>query len=171
MQNSFLILTVCTGNICRSPLAEHLLSTLLQDIPEITVASAGTLALTDEPMDPSTRDIARAHGAINVAGHRARRLTQEMVEEADLILGMSRSHRRAVVELSPRSARRTFTLKEFARLAEATDYETIPKEYPEYATPAGRMSAAVRAVPSSRSLLPPPVTPDEDDILDPYRQP
>lgn len=171
MQNNFSILTVCTGNICRSPLAAHLLAAHLQEIPEISVSSAGTHALVGEPMFDVTQKMASSYGVENIDSHRARQITEKILDSSDLILAMTRDHRRAVVELSPRVTRKVFTIREFARLAEVTTDEALTSAITqEEDTPVARLRAALKAVTSSRSLLPPLVDPAEDDVIDPYRQ-
>lgn len=112
------ILTVCTGNMCRSPAAEALLSAALarRDVPA-HVHSAGTRA-TLGPAAPEVVQLVEAHGA-SLDGFRSRQLTAEMVREADLVLCMAREHLREAVLASPESFERTFTLKEFVRRAAA----------------------------------------------------
>ncbi|BDZ48184.1 hypothetical protein GCM10025867_04250 [Frondihabitans sucicola] len=97
--DNFSILTVCTGNICRSPLAEAALREAFADLDEITVESAGTSAPVGAPV-PSDF-VALAHGLqLSTESHRARALTPEMVRQADLVLALDRSHRRAIVSSS-----------------------------------------------------------------------
>lgn len=171
MRNSFSILTVCTGNVCRSPLAERLLEGMLRDFPEVNVSSAGIKALVGESMLAATREIAFSYGVENTETHRARQVTEELLESADLILAMTRDQRRAVVELSPRVTRRVFTIREFARLAEVTTDEVLASEIdPAEDSPVDRLRAAVRAVTASRSILPPLTDPVEDDVIDPYQR-
>ena len=110
------LLTVCTGNICRSPLAEALLRERLAPL-DVRVSSAGTRALVGYGMTPEAAQLAADYGVPEVAAHRARFLTEGLLETPDLILAMSREHRRAIVDLAPRRLRSTFTLREFARLA------------------------------------------------------
>lgn len=171
MQSDFSILTVCTGNICRSPLAEQLLAEQLRDIPEANISSAGTHALVGEPMFDVTQQIARSYGVENIDSHRARQVTEALLESSDLILTMTRDHRRTVVELSPRVTRRVFTIREFARLAEVTTDEVLTSEINQAEdSPAERLRAAVRAVTVGRSILPPLTDAAEDDVVDPYQR-
>ena len=171
MLDNFSILTVCTGNVCRSPLAEQLLFDQLRGIPEIHVSSAGTHALVGHPMFDATREIARSLEIENTDDHRARQMTEDILESADLILTMTRDHRRSVVEISPRVTRRVFTIREFARLAEVTTDEILSSEM-NWAkdSPAERLRGAVTAVAVGRSVLPPVTDPAEDDVIDPYRR-
>jgi len=174
---TFNILTVCTGNICRSPLAEQLLALGLADVPEVHVASAGTQALVGKGMPEPSLAIAASLGVPNAASHVSRQLTEEIVDGADLILAMSREHRRAIVELNPRASKRVFTIREFARLASATSDDDLRAEFvpgpfsgPVSTDPAGRMRAATAAATVSRSLVAQTESPEDDDVVDPYRQ-
>ena len=155
---TFRVLAVCTGNICRSPLVERLLQ---QQLPDITVESAGTGALVGEPMQRGSQTILERHGG-DASGFEARALTPEMVARADLVLALTRRHRSAVVQLHPRATRYTFTLRELARLA--PQVTPLPGETRE-----ARLRALVPAVASRRGFEPVP-DPADDDVIDPYRR-
>src|SRR3989441_4427335 len=94
------ILLVCTGNICRSPLAAALLDRALaqRGIDGIEVASAGTGAWDGAPVSEGAYLVGLERG-LDLSAHRARLLTRELVEDADLILTMARHHRARVDEL------------------------------------------------------------------------
>lgn len=129
------ILVVCTGNICRSPIAEELLRRELvrrfgAAAPD--VSSAGTIAWDGNPATPETVIAARERG-VEIQGHRARGLTRAMVDEADLVLCMAAEHRRSVIDASPAAADRTFALKELVRLLDQipVDGTGLPDELGE----------------------------------------
>jgi protein-tyrosine-phosphatase len=107
------ILLVCTGNICRSPLAASLLTKALTDreLDAVDVSSAGTGAWDGAPASEGAYLVALERG-LDLSGHRARLLTRELVEESDLILTMARHHRARVDELGGDG--RVFVLGEFA---------------------------------------------------------
>jgi len=104
------ILTVCTGNICRSPAAEHLLRRRLQAAGwEGRVTSAGLDAMVGHPADETTVAMLEARG-IDVSGHRARQLTVDSLRRADLVLVMERQHRDHIVAIDPTARGETFLL-------------------------------------------------------------
>lgn len=114
------ILLVCTGNVCRSPIAEGFLRDALRRrfgdrAPE--VASAGTAGWEGSAAMPEAVAAARERGT-DVSGHRARRLLAGHVEDADLVIAMAGDHRDRIVAAKPAAAGRTFTLKELVRLLE-----------------------------------------------------
>ena len=165
------VLTVCTGNVCRSPLAALLLAERLKGSPVI-VESAGIRALVDQPTTVETERIAIEHGLTSeiVATHRARLATEDVLGEADLILAMAREHRHAIVDLVPRRLRSTFTLRELARLGhEATDAE-LEEAAAGSADPQERLRRVLAFVSSLRGTLDPPPAAADDDVVDPYRR-
>jgi len=106
------VLFVCTGNICRSPLAASLLERALTERAlEVTVTSAGTGAWDGAPASEGAYLVGLERG-LDLSGHRARLLTRELVERADLILTMARHHRARVDELGGEG--KVFVLGEYA---------------------------------------------------------
>jgi len=87
------LLFVCTGNTCRSPLAEAIARRMIADraIPDLTVASAGTSAWADAPASDGALLVALEHG-IDLGDHRSRPLAQELVSSAQVILTMGPHH-------------------------------------------------------------------------------
>jgi len=111
--NTKQILLVCTGNICRSPLAAALLERALTErgIEGIAVASAGTGAWDGAPVSEGAY-LVGLERKLDLSGHRARLLTRELVESAELVLTMARHHRARVDELGGEG--RVFVLGEYA---------------------------------------------------------
>lgn len=123
------ILFVCTGNICRSPTAERLTrayaDACLVDPSQLTAASAGTNAVVGESMHPTAELVLAGLGARGT-GFRARMLDEGHVTQADLVLTMTRQHRRTLLGSSPRALSRTFTLREAHSLMQGIPYAPLP---------------------------------------------
>jgi protein-tyrosine phosphatase len=126
---------VCTGNLYRSPLAECLLRhRLLEHRQVIHLSSAGTRAVADMPMAADVSSFLLGRG-IQPCGTGSRRLTKEMVENADLVLGAATEHREAAVRLSPvRALSRAFTFREFAWLVRHEDAAGVVDPAARFAT-------------------------------------
>lgn len=94
------VLMVCSGNTCRSPMAEAILARCLADAGPagVSVTSAGTGALPGAPASEGAYLVALEDG-LDLSAHRARLLTPALVRDADLILVMSGGHLRRVEEL------------------------------------------------------------------------
>jgi protein-tyrosine phosphatase len=120
---TFTVLTVCSANVCRSPLMTVSLerSLFAQRIGgDVIVRNAGVNAAAGEPACPEITRLARSNGLVSrvLELHRSRPLTDEMIEGADLILAADRLLRAAIVKQAPPlSIDRTFTLREAAQLA------------------------------------------------------
>jgi protein-tyrosine phosphatase len=170
----FTILIVCTGNICRSPVAERLLRAQSEALGlPVLVHSAGTQSMVGHDMTPEAAHLAQHYGADSV-DHHSKQLTEQQIAGADLILTATREHRSKVVSLHPRAARYTYTLNQFARLLPAavesmstSSVELVETPQPHLAT---HLRALVTEVTATRGFSPPPAHPDDDDIEDPYRQ-
>jgi protein-tyrosine phosphatase len=110
------LLFVCTGNLCRSPMAATVARNVLAGRTEaVNVISAGLL----RPGEPATDEAVNVMGrrGLDLSTHRSRRVGDALVPAPDLIVGMAREHARAVVDVIPGLFPRTFTLKEFVARA------------------------------------------------------
>lgn len=108
------VLFVCTGNLCRSPMAEYLLKELLEKagIRDVRVHSAGTWAADGEPVAPIAQEVCREKG-LDLSPHVARRLTREMLLESDLVVVMEMDHLHCVEDLLPDGLAKTKLLPYF----------------------------------------------------------
>jgi RpiB/LacA/LacB family sugar-phosphate isomerase len=106
------ILFLCTGNVCRSPMAEGLFRHAVKGRGEFRIVSAGIGAIDgDLPTHHSVQ--AMREIGIDISGQRSHALTSELIRSADLILGMTHSHTDTVALLYPKAAEKTFLLREF----------------------------------------------------------
>ena len=120
------ILVVCTGNICRSPMAAALLEKEL-DSSRHTIVSAGVEALVGEPADPLAIEVMRDN-RIDITGHRARQLIQPMLAEADLIFALDQGHARAITTRFPQYYGKAFKLGHWNGNADVADPYRRPKQ-------------------------------------------
>ena len=112
------ILFLCTGNVCRSPMAEGLFRHAVKGRGEFCILSAGLGAVDGEPPTHHSVQAMKEIG-IDISRQRSRALTTELVKQADLILGMTHSHTDTVALLYPQAVEKTFLLREFDETLEA----------------------------------------------------
>lgn len=106
------ILFVCTGNTCRSPMAEALFRLRMGGDSGWEAVSAGTFAAFGQPASPQAVHALRELG-VDLSGHRSQPLTQELVESSDLIVVMTEEHRFRILEDFPEVGNRVFLIKSF----------------------------------------------------------
>jgi protein-tyrosine phosphatase len=115
------ILVICTANICRSPYAEAKLKQLL---PNKVIDSAGVATeksrLQHSPADPMAVNVAQALG-FELDEHRAKQITQEMVDNADLILAMERNQIEVLCEMIPTARSKAFLFGHWIGLSTIDD--------------------------------------------------
>lgn len=117
------VLLVCSGNTCRSPMAAALLRKALANRgrgQEVTVLSAGIGAGEGDRAAAFAVDVMRERG-LDLSGHRSRRLTDELLAEADLVLTMTAAHKHEVQCQAPREGAKVYTLAEYAGQADSND--------------------------------------------------
>ncbi|GAA4229559.1 protein-tyrosine-phosphatase [Streptosporangium album] len=155
----FRILYVCTGNLCRSPLAERLTRSVLGPCPALQVISAGTHAEPGKQMaERAQRVLVRLGG--DPRGFTSRPLTFELVAAADLVLTATSEHRAESVARHFPAAARTFTIAEFGALVQAVP----PAAVTCHADPVCRAHALIAEARALRGL----VRVDQPDIPDPH---
>ena len=113
------ILTLCIGNICRSPLAQALLA---RELPQHTVMSAGLAALVGQGADPLSIEVAAAHG-LDITAHRAQQVTSFLCQQTELILVMEQSHKSQLEQQFPVVRGKVFLLGEPGKSDIADPYQ------------------------------------------------
>lgn len=163
------ILFVCTGNMCRSPMAELLARAMVHtrlgmDAAVFRLRSAGTRTRDGASMAANSAAALSADHQVAADGFTSSELTPALLTATDLVLTAERSHRHLVVNEEPSTLKRAFTLMEFARVADAVVRDhTLPAAPPE------RVRELVRLAARQRGTLR-PTDPAEDDIPDPIGQ-
>lgn len=135
----------------------------------IVVESAGTGAVDGLPATEQAVNLALKFGGHDPTAHRSRLLTDEILDDVDLVFAMSREHRSFVVAQRPSLTRRVFTIREFASLATVTGIDAIvAAAVASGEQPRDRLRAVAETVSSSRGRI--PFVDSDLDVIDPYRR-
>ncbi len=122
MSDKPLVLFVCTGNICRSPMAEYIFRAHFAKAAGWRVASAGTIGM---PGVPASRMAIKALKDLGIDGrnHRSQPLTADLVDEAAIVVVMTFDHRQECLARFPQRAEKVFLLKSFDAASDGGDVE------------------------------------------------
>ena len=124
------VVTVCTGNICRSPLAEYLFRSRLEGV-SAKVSSAGIQALVNQPADALAQEIAQTHG-LDLSPHLGRQVEKSVLEEHELILVMEDHHRDYIRSRFPQVSGKVFLLGKWEEEMQVPDpYKKSPDFFKE----------------------------------------
>ncbi len=119
------ILTLCVGNICRSPLAQALLA---RELPEHHVRSAGLSAMVGYPADPEVLRLAKEQG-LELQAHRAQQVSSVMCQQAELILVMEQEHKTQLEQLYPQVRGKVFRLGLYGKFDIADPYRQTSEAF------------------------------------------
>ncbi|MDK2857356.1 MAG: protein arginine phosphatase [Verrucomicrobiota bacterium] len=137
------LIFVCTGNTCRSPMAEGLLRQILGPDSGWQITSAGICAANGWPANPNAVEALREKG-IDISNHVSRALTPALVQTADLLVTMTRAHRDAVLRMCPESEGKVFLLTSFGVTQAAADiYDPIGESLDVYRRVRDEIDAAL----------------------------
>jgi RpiB/LacA/LacB family sugar-phosphate isomerase len=106
------ILFVCTGNVCRSPMAEGMLRHMLRGRDDIQIASAGLGAMDGVRVTDAAAEVVAELG-VDISSHVSQSLTGGLVQQADFIFVMTRQHQDTLQTLFPSASEKTFLVREF----------------------------------------------------------
>ena len=118
------VLFVCTGNICRSPIAEGLFRRLLGNRKDIEVASAGVHAVRGQPPSLHAVQVCEEEG-VDISGLRSQPLTAALIDQATHIFAMTGAHLETIQLLFPDGAEKSFLLREFEE-PDTTVWRDVP---------------------------------------------
>ena len=120
MNNIKKILVVCTGNACRSPMAEGFLRKDLSQGDGFIVKSAGTSAVDGVRPTPYAVDVMKDEG-VDISGYLSSALSNDFLKAADLILVMAKMHKDAITETTPELKEKVYLYNDFASLGRNAD--------------------------------------------------
>ncbi|MBD3367031.1 MAG: low molecular weight protein arginine phosphatase [Candidatus Eisenbacteria bacterium] len=140
------VLLVCSGNTCRTAMAQGTLRELLREAGAdgIRVTSAGTLGIEGAPATPEAVTVA-AESRVDISDHRSSALTPERIESADLILAMARHHVDEITDLVPAAAGKTHLLSTYAGRGDEDVPDPIGGDLDEYRSSYGLIRDLLRS--------------------------
>ena len=149
MNNKITVLFVCSGNTCRSVMAEGLFIKLWEESGRcelMSVSSAGTDTLDGLPASEEALDVLFREGA-DLSGHRSRKASAKLLEEADYIFTMTRRQRESLQQHYPASAEKVWLLSEYASPGRESDVsDPFAQGLEQYQQVADEIKTSLRAI-------------------------
>lgn len=130
------IIFVCTGNTCRSPMAEAIFRDIIVEKgidKNFEVSSAGIYSFEGDPASYQAIEVMKKEFGIDLKTHRAKIIDDSDIEKADIILTMTKHHRDMIIDIYPEASEKVHILKEFAGIKEDTDViDPFGQDYDTY---------------------------------------
>ena len=145
-ENSILI--VCTGNTCRSPMAEILLRTAIENEPSLSnynIQSAGIFAAQGQAASENAQKIIEKK-SYDLSKHRSKQISQDLVDQSDLILAMTQSHLRALSSAFPESLNKMHLFRAFTKESELDVMDPFGGNLIEYEHCAHSIKTAIPSI-------------------------
>jgi protein arginine phosphatase len=119
------ILFICTGNSCRSAMAQAYMEKRLKELKrkDVTVSSAGIFPHPGMLATAETQQILAEEG-IDILGHAAKKVTDSEIREADMIFAMEDIHKRYLISRDPQAEKKTYLLKDFKKIGDFSESDS-----------------------------------------------